>query len=103
MTFPRIFPVVTPHSFLGSGCIGVVVLLEKKGFFVIDPELVEGAGDITGGFHAGFGVHFWGIDGGVLEIGAFGIGFGGVDDFILVGLAPSSESSCSKKSDIEKG
>ena len=96
MTFPRIFPVVTPHSFFGIGCIGVVVvLLEKKGFF--------GAGDITGGLHAGFGVHFWGIDGGVLEIGAFGTGFGCIDDFIVVGLAPSSESSCSKKSDIEKG
>lgn len=71
---------------------------------MVVPELGKGAGDTAGRVHSGFGVNFCGIGcPGVCEIGAFGTGFGGVHDPVFAGMAPSSESSCSKKSDIEKG
>jgi len=92
MTFPRIFPVVAP-SFFGNGARGGA-LVAKNGFF----------GSATGCAHtcfeANLGCGCCGIDPG----GAFGgTGFGGVPDPEFWGTELSSESSCSKKSDIIKG
>jgi len=53
-------------------------------------------------------VNFGGTDGddwgGVFVscVGVFDVGFGGFHAPVFLGIFPSSESSCSKKSDIEK-
>lgn len=91
MTLPRIFPAGAP-SFLGNGVRGEF-LVEKNGFF---------AGAV-GGVHACFGAN---LDCGCCVMGregAFGSCFGGIHAPELLGVELSSESSCSKKSDIIKG
>lgn len=95
VTFPSILPVSGIPSFL-IGCDGAAGgdFVVKNGFFAK-----------TGGrVHSCFGVACGaGACLGILCCGAFGTGCGGVHDPVFFGIEPSSESSCSKKSDIEKG